>query len=178
MKLYTKKGDGGQTSIIGGAIVDKDDLRIEATGKIDELNSFLGIAIAFSEDAELKEPLAKIQRTLFVVGSDLATPSGARIAIPRLSLQRISETEEMIDVLDEKLPKLESFLLPGGCRGAALIHLARVKCREVERCVVALSKKEDINDAIPVYLNRLSDYLFMLARYLNYKKKVPETIWR
>ena len=178
MKIYTRRGDGGETTVIGGRVVAKDDARIEATGEIDELNSVLGIVIAFSDDSELKERLSKIQRTLFVVGSDLATPEGEKIAIPRLSPQKVNEIEEMIDKLDAELPKITSFVLPGGSRTASLMHLARVICREAERKVVALKRQEGVNDAIPVYLNRLSDLLFVLARSINYRKKVPETLWR
>ncbi|MDD5336982.1 MAG: cob(I)yrinic acid a,c-diamide adenosyltransferase [Candidatus ainarchaeum sp.] len=178
MKIYTRKGDGGETSIIGGRVVAKDDARIEATGKVDELNSVIGIVIAFSEDPELREKLLKIQRTLFVLGSDLATPLGEKIAIPRLSPQKASELEEMIDAIDAGLPKITSFVLPGGSKTASLMHLARVICREAERKVVALKRQEGVNDAIPIYLNRLSDLLFMFARSINYKKKVPETLWR
>lgn len=178
MKIYTKHGDGGETSLIGGKTVAKDDARMEAVGQVDELNSVIGIVIAFSDSNELKEMLLKIQRTLFVIGADLATPVGEKITIPRLSPQKISELENIIDKINAKLPKIQSFILPGGSKTASLIHLARVICRETERRVVALNKHEKINEAIPVYLNRLSDLLFVLARDTNYRKKVPETLWR
>lgn len=178
MAIYTRKGDAGETSLIGGRRVAKDDTRMEAVGKVDELNSVLGVVISFSENTELKEILSKIQRTLFVVGSDLATPAGEKIAIPRLSPQKIAELEQVIDKIDEELPKIQSFILPGGSKTASLVHLARVICRDAERKVVALNRHERVNEAVPVYLNRLGDLLFVLARSINYRKKVPETLWR
>lgn len=178
MKIYTKQGDKGETSIIGGKRVAKDDARIEATGQVDELNSVIGIVIGFSDDAEMNEELSKIQRTLFVIGSDLATPAGEKIAIPRLSPSKVNEIEALIDKADAELPKIQSFVLPGGSKTASLVHLARTICRKAERRVVALNRHEKVNEAIPIYLNRLSDLLFVLARKINYKKKVPETLWR
>lgn len=178
MKIYTKQGDTGETSIIGGKRVAKDDARIEAAGQIDELSSVIGIVIAFSDDNSLKEALTKIQRTLFVVGADLSTPQGDKIAIPRLSPSKINEIEQLIDKIDADLPKIQSFILPGGSKTASLMHLARTICREAERRVIALNRHEKVNEAIPVYLNRVSDLLFVLARGINYKKKIPETLWR
>lgn len=178
LKIYTKQGDKGETTIIGGRKVAKDDARIEAAGQVDELSSVIGIVIAFSDDEELKETLAKIQRTLFVVGADLATPAGEKIAIPRLSPSKVGELEALIDRTDQELPKIESFVLPGGSRTASLMHLARTICRNAERAVIALDRHEKVNEAIPLYLNRLSDLLFVLARSINYRKKVPETLWR
>ncbi len=178
MKIYTRAGARGETSIIGGRRLAQDDARIEATGQVDELSSVMGIVIAFSEDNELKGILTGIQRTLFVVGADLATPAGEKIAIPRLSPSKASELEELIDKVDAGLPKITSFVLPGGSKTASLMHLARTVCRNAERRVVALNRHEKVNEAIPIYLNRLSDLLFVLARSINYKKKVPETLWR
>ena len=178
MKIYTKSGDRGETGLIGGRRVAKDDARIEATGQVDELSSVLGVVISFSDDPELQEALAKVQRTLFVVGADLATPSGEKIAIPRLSPSKVSELEALIDKTDAELPKIESFVLPGGSKTASLMHLARTICRKAERGVIALNRHEKVNEAIPIYLNRLSDLLFVLARSTNYRKKVPETLWR
>lgn len=178
MKLYSNNNEPGETSIIGGKHVAKDDARIEAVGQIDELNCVLGIVIAFSDDGEVKEILAKIQRTLFVIGADLATPAGEKIAIPRLSPNKISEIETLIEKIDEELPKIESFVLPGGSKTASLMHFARAVCRKAERRVVALNRYEKMNEIIPVYLNRLSDLLFVLARTINYKKKIAETLWR
>lgn len=178
MKIYTKTGDQGETSIIGGKRVAKDDARIEATGQIDELNSVIGIVISFSDDAQMREHLSRIQRTLFVIGTDLATPAGEKIAIPRLSPSKVNDIEALIDKTDAELPKIEKFILPGGSKTASLMHLARTICRKAERRVVALNRHEKVNEAVPIYLNRLSDLLFVLARSTNYRKKVPETLWR
>lgn len=178
MKIYTKHGNAGETSVIGGKRLAKDDARIEACGQIDELSSVIGIVIAFSDDPELKETLSRMQRALFVVGADLATPAGEKIAIPRLSPGKVSEIETLIDKIDADLPKIESFVLPGGSKTASLMHLARTICRKAERRVVALNRHEKVNEAIPIYLNRLSDLLFVLARSINYKKKIMETLWR
>ncbi len=178
MAIYTRAGDKGETGLIGGKRVAKDDARIEATGQVDELSSVIGIVIAFSDDNELREMLTKIQRTLFVVGADLATPAGEKIAIPRLSPSKVSEIEALIDKVDADLPKIESFILPGGSKTASLMHLARTICRKAERRVIALNRHEKVNEAIPIYLNRLSDLLFVLARRINYRKKIPETLWR
>lgn len=178
MKIYTKTGDKGETGLIGGKRVAKDDARIEATGQVDELSSVIGIVISFSDDMELREALVKIQRTLFVLGADLATPSGEKIAIPRLSPSKISDLEAIIDKTDAELPKIQSFVLPGGSKTASLMHLARTICRKAERTVITLNRYEKVNEAVPIYLNRLSDLLFVLARGINYKKKIPETLWR
>ncbi len=178
MKIYTRTGDKGETGLIGGKRVAKDDARIEATGQVDELSSVIGIVIAFSDDMELREALTKIQRTLFVVGADLATPAGEKIAIPRLSPSKVSELEALIDKADAELPKIQSFVLPGGSKTASLMHLARTICRKAERTVITLNRYDKVNEAVPIYLNRLSDLLFVLARSINYKKKIPETLWR
>ncbi|MBU0586537.1 cob(I)yrinic acid a,c-diamide adenosyltransferase [Candidatus Micrarchaeota archaeon] len=178
MSIYTKNGDSGETSILGGKRIPKDDPRIEASGKVDELSSVIGLVIAFSDDEELKKLLSEIQMTLFVIGSDLATASGDKISIPRLSPSKVNIIEAEIDRIEKELPKIDSFILPGGSKTASMLHLARTICRETERKVISLAKKEKLNEAIPVYLNRLSDLLFMLARWINRKKKVPETLWR
>ncbi len=178
MKIYTHMGDNGETTVIGGKRLAKDDAMIEACGQIDELNSVIGIVIAFSDDAELREMLSGIQRTLFVIGADIATPMGEKIAIPRFSPSKVSDMEALIDKMEQDLPKIESFVLPGGSRTASLMHLARTVCRKAERRMVALNRHEKVNEAILSYLNRLGDLLFVLARTINYRKKVPETLWR
>lgn len=181
MKIYTKHGDSSETSIIGGKRVAKDDVRIEAVGQIDELSSVLGIIIAFSDNEqpkEVKEILMQMQRNLFVIGTDLATPLGEKIAIPRFSPSKINEIEQMIDEIDSELPKIRRFLLPGGSKTASLVHFARAICRKAERRVITLNKHEKVNEAIPIYLNRLGDLLFVLARSINYKKKISEIVWR
>lgn len=174
MKIYTKFGDTGNTTLLGGTVVSKDELAVGAYGSVDELNAFLGTVLAFSELEELTESLKRIQSDLFIIGAELASTESKK----SLSPMRISELEEEIDKLAAALPPLKNFILPGGSKTASLLHLARTVCRRTEREVVALSKKEKVNPIIISYLNRVGDLLFMLARHVNYKKKVSETIWK
>ncbi len=179
MKIYTKTGDNGETALFGGGRVSKDQIRIEAYGTVDELNALIGTARAFNENDEIDSLLGEVQDTLFVLGADLATPTG----IPNVSVKRISAAdaaalENHIDELEERLEPLRSFVLPGGSKSAALLHQARTVCRRAERRVVTLRKSEKISEDTLVYLNRLSDYLFMLARYANKAGNVPEIPWR
>lgn len=178
MKIYTRHGDYSETSVIGGKKIAKDDAYIDAIGCIDELNSVIGIIISFSDDNELKEHLIKIQRTLFVIGSDLAAPVEEKTGTIRLSANKVSEIETLIDNINNELPKIETFILPGGNKLASLLHFARAVCRKSERSVVTLSKRNKINEIILSYLNRLSALLFVLARRINQKKKVQEMFWR
>ncbi len=174
MPIYTRIGDKGETTLSDGRKILKDDPRVEAYGSIDELNSIIGLVIAYSDDAELKEILIKAQRDLFIIGSELACSK----QIPSINPQKISDLEAIINRIDEKLPPLRHFILPGGTKTAALLHVARTVCRRVERVVVALLKKEKINRQIIIYLNRLSDLLFVLARNENRKKRIEEPIWK
>lgn len=177
MKIYTKKGDMGATSLIGGIVVPKDDLIIEVIGEIDELNSILGIVFTISKDNETKAIIEDIQKTLFVIGSDLASTK-SEPQIPRLSLKKVTDLEETIDNISKSLPSQKGFILPVGSLEASFIHFARAVCRRVERKIVSLAKKEKINEVIPIYINRLSDLLFILARKANYDAKVEDKIWR
>lgn len=174
MKIYTRFGDTGNTTLLGGTVVSKDELAVGAYGSVDELNAFLGTVISFSEMDDLTESLKRIQSDLFIVGAELAS-SGNRKTI---SPMRITELESEIDKLAAQLPPLKNFILPGGSKTASLLHLARTVCRRAEREVVALSKKEKISPTTITYLNRVGDLLFMLARHVNYQKKVNETIWK
>jgi cob(I)alamin adenosyltransferase len=175
MRIYTKFGDKGSTALIGGAVVPKDDLRVEAYGAVDELNAVLGAVISFSDSRELSASLMEIQKDLFVIGAELATKSGkAR----RIRPSRTSELEAQIDSMSDELPPLKNFILPGGSKTSSLLHLARTVCRRAERSVVALSRKEAVNPDIIVYMNRVGDLLFMQARFVNYRKKVSEKIWK
>lgn len=174
MPIYTRAGDKGETNLLDGRKVLKDDRRVNAYGTVDELNSIIGLVIAHSDDFELKETLMKAQRDLFVIGAELA---GGK-QVPRITPQRITEIEQIIDVIDEKLPPLRHFVLPGGTKTAAILHVARTVCRRAEREVVALASMEKINNQIIIYLNRLSDLLFVLARAENRKKRIEEPIWR
>ncbi|MBI1937358.1 MAG: cob(I)yrinic acid a,c-diamide adenosyltransferase [Ignavibacteriales bacterium] len=180
MKIYTKTGDEGKTSLFGGKRVWKDDLRLHAYGTIDELNSVLGIASGEIKSEELREIIGSIQNDLFTLGSDLATPLGKDtkdFAIPRVDENFIFRLEKFIDNYDNRLPELKNFILPGGTKGASYLHFARTICRRAERETVALGKSVDIGDKIVIYLNRLSDLLFVLARYDNSRNGTPDIHW-
>jgi cob(I)alamin adenosyltransferase len=174
MPIYTKFGDKGTTSLLGSGTVSKDHPRVRAYGDVDELNAVLGIAIAFSEMKQVTDSLKKIQKDLFLIGAELASKSRKRTVSPA----RVGEIEKEIDRLEAELPPLKHFILPGGSKTASLLHHARTVCRRAERKTVALSNKERINPTTVAYLNRVGDLLFMLARYVNYKKKVDEIIWK
>jgi cob(I)alamin adenosyltransferase len=178
-KIYTRTGDKGDTSLFGGQRVPKDALRIEAYGTVDELNSVLGIVRADSEDPRIHRVLTQIQHDLFAVGADLATPrSVERKDVRRVEPKDCHALERTIDDLEARLKPLRSFILPGGSPIAARLHFARTVCRRAERCVVRLSRHEDIGEGMTMYLNRLSDLLFILARYANLEAKVPEVKWK
>ena len=179
MKIYTKTGDKGDTSLFGGQRVPKDALRIEAYGTVDELNSVLGIVRADNKDGEIDEILDRIQNELFDLGADLATPRSATSKqIKRIEARDSLYLEKKIDQLESHLKPLKSFILPGGSAVAARLHFARTVCRRAERTVVRLSRNEDIGDGIIVFLNRLSDLLFVLARYANHIGGIGETKWK
>ncbi|MFH0737337.1 MAG: cob(I)yrinic acid a,c-diamide adenosyltransferase [Candidatus Micrarchaeota archaeon] len=175
MKIYTRFGDRGSTSLIGGAVVQKNDPRVKAYGSVDELNAVLGVAISFSDMEDLTAMLSRVQEDLFVVGAELATKGAKAKPIPHT---RIEDLEKEIDAMTERLPPLHNFILPGGSKTASLLHLARTICRRAERDIVALSQKEAINPDIVMYMNRVGDLLFTVARSVNYKKKTPEVIWK
>lgn len=182
MKIYTRQGDKGETSLFGGQRVDKDDLRVEAYGSVDELNSFLGAVIAAlpPEMRDWHAALVAIQSDCFVIGAMLATPkTGASVPkhIPSLDDGRIVELEETIDSLDDELTPLSAFILPGGSGLAAAFQLARSVCRRAERHVVSLARVAEIEPVVIKYLNRLSDLLFMLARAANARQGVPDVEW-
>jgi cob(I)alamin adenosyltransferase len=175
MPIYTRFGDKGKTSLIGGEIVPKSDLRVEAYGSVDELNAALGLVLAFSEMEAVTSTLAGVQDDLFVIGSELASKGRKTRTITPV---RMSRLEAEIDRMSSELPPLNHFILPGGSKAASLLHFARTVCRRTERKAIALSERDKINPDTIVYLNRLGDLLFVLARYVNYRKKVPETVWR
>ncbi|HWP82346.1 MAG TPA: cob(I)yrinic acid a,c-diamide adenosyltransferase [Bacteroidota bacterium] len=178
MKIYTKTGDGGETSLFGGKRVPKDDLRIEAYGHVDELNSWIGLVRSNRLDADVNSALSRIQSDLFILGADLASPAAlTKKGVVRVSSSHIAFLEQTIDRLDERLPKLSTFILPGGIPAGAQLHIARAVCRRAERAVVRLSKKEEVNDSARIYLNRLSDLLFVLARTVNRAAEVTEDAW-
>jgi cob(I)alamin adenosyltransferase len=178
MKIYTKTGDAGETGLFGGGRAPKDDLRIEAYGTVDELNAFLGLAVRHCTSADLKSRLERVQGELFQVGADLATPLDAKTDyITRLDEAPIQRLESEIDEWEAVLPALTSFILPGGSQPGAVLHIARTVCRRAERRAVALARAETINPHIIRYLNRLSDWLFVLARMVNFRQNTPETPW-
>ena len=177
MPIYTRTGDKGQTSLFGGSRKDKDDPRIEAYGEVDELNAVLGIVISFSEYEEITKQLKEIQRDLFVIGSELATEN-KKLLKKTISSIRAGQFEEEMDRIESEIGVLHNFILPGGSKLASLLHLARTVCRRAERRIIALSKTEKVNPDIIIYINRLNDYLFMLARVANKKSRVEEVIWK
>ena len=179
MKIYTKTGDGGETGLFGGPRVPKDDLRIEAYGTVDELNSFLGQARAEGLPPDIERTVARAQHCLFTIGAELATTAETRRRIQALDTSAVRELESGIDLLEAALPPLREFILPGGSRAAAALHVARSVCRRAERRVVTLSRKRggNIDDSSVQYLNRLSDYLFVAARAACQAAGIEEVKW-
>ena len=177
MKIYTKTGDDGKTSLFDNSRVWKSNQRIMSYGSVDELNSTLGVAISMDLDPQIKEILIKIQNDLFVVGSDLANPDMANTKI-RTTESMITSLENYIDEFESELSKLNSFILPGGTLAASILHLSRTVSRRAETYVVALSLDEEINKIAGIYLNRLSDLLFVLARALNKRRGTDDIIWK
>jgi cob(I)alamin adenosyltransferase len=181
MKIYTKGGDKGQTGLFGGERVSKNSERIEAYGTIDELNSFIGLAVEEVKSPETKAILQNIQNELFTLGSDLATPlneSNEKYKIPRVPKSFYEEAEKQIDKFEEQLEPLQNFILPGGSKASALLNICRTICRRAERRVVTLKASNDIGENIIIFLNRLSDLFFVLARYENMISGIPDIIWK
>jgi cob(I)alamin adenosyltransferase len=181
VKIYTKTGDAGETGLFGGPRVKKSDARVSAYGEVDELNAALGVVRSGVEDPELEAHLARVQDELFCVGAELATPHGAkaRSAIPPVDARWAARLEQAIDAWEAQLPQLHQFVLPGGTRTAAALHLARCVCRRAERQVVALATAapDEVAPEALVYLNRLSDFLFVAARIANHRAGRPEVGW-
>ncbi|MGH9751968.1 MAG: cob(I)yrinic acid a,c-diamide adenosyltransferase [Blastocatellia bacterium] len=171
-RVYTKSGDAGETSLVDGSRVSKADSRVVAYGDVDELNSLLGIARVGLADPQLNEALGKIQNELFIVGADLASP--LEIQVPRVGEDHVAEMERLIDLLLEELEPLREFILPGGTQLGATLHLARAVSRRAERSVVALAAQSAINKQALIYLNRLSDLLFVMARVANKRSGAKE----
>ncbi len=179
-KIYTKTGDKGKTSLIGGTKVLKSDLRIEAYGTIDELNSWIGYILDYINDFSANQILNEIQDRLFTIGSSLACDprKESKLSIPDLREEDVKRLEMEMDAIAETLPEMKHFILPGGHSSVSVTHIARCVCRRAERCCVRLSSQEEHVDPLVLkYLNRLSDYLFILARYLSKKHNVQETAW-
>lgn len=181
MKIYTKTGDAGRTSLIGGTKVLKNDARIEAYGTVDELNSYIGVVSDFSTDEHSKVILKEIQDRLFTIGSELACDPNKKInmPIPDLHESDVELLEKEMDEMDQQLPVMKNFILPGGLPAVSFMHVARCVCRRAERCCVNLKENGgEVNPIIIKYINRLSDYLFMLARFTGMKNNAPEIIWK
>lgn len=178
VKIYTKTGDQGTTSLFGGKRVDKNSARIEAYGSIDELNSLIGTIVAEKLPADVLKKLTRVQTELFVLGTDLATPADVKVKISRITKTFITRLEKEIDTLDKVLPKLKNFILPGGGKVGSSLHLARTVARRAERRIVDLANTEKINQNSLAYINRLSDWMFVLARYINKEENVKEVIWK
>jgi cob(I)alamin adenosyltransferase len=179
MKLYTRTGDAGQTSLFDGTRVQKDDIRVAAYGDVDELNAVLGWCSCAAEDAALRERLAQIQADLFVVGAELATPPDTPAAgrIPLCRPEHAARLEGWIDEACAGTPPLRTFVLPGGTELASRLHMARTVSRRAERSVIHLGHENKIRSEVVVYLNRLSDLLFAWARWANHQAGCPETPW-
>lgn len=171
-RIYTRTGDKGSTGLGDGTRVGKDSPRVTAYGDIDELNSLLGILLTYELPDEISSPLVEIQHDLFDLGGELSIP-GHRI----LSIRRVEYVEKVLDELNENLRPLEEFLLPGGERSAAFCHLARTVCRRAERNLVRLARDEGVADEAIAYVNRLSDLLFVIARYLNLEADTQDVLW-
>jgi len=176
-RIYTRTGDDGTTGLIGGKRVSKDDLRIEAYGSVDELNSVLGVIRSFAPPGGVQDILERVQNHLFTVGAQLATPEAVETARPTfspLTIEAVQALEVRIDRCQAELPALRQFILPGGTVPGALLHLARTVARRSERCCVRLAHAEVVAPEILSYLNRLSDLLFVLARFVNAKSGTGE----
>lgn len=180
LKIYTRAGDDGTTGLLGAGRLPKDDLRIEAYGTVDELNAVLGLARASGLDADLDLMIGRVQAELFAVGAALADPDPSGRFHSAVDLDHAGRLERDIDGMEAGLPPLTQFILPGGTEAAARVHLARATCRRAERLVVALSRAADEHVPAPLlaYLNRLGDFLFVLARAQNHKAGVTDVAWR
>ena len=178
MKIYTKTGDKGYTSLIGGTRVPKHHLRIESYGTVDELNSYIGLIRDQQISARDKDILKQIQDRLFTIGSSLAAdPEKSKMVIPDLHAEDVELLEQEMDRMNEQLPELRHFILPGGSNAISYCHIARCVCRRAERLSVHLAEESKVDEKVNIYLNRLSDYLFTLARKIGYDDKVPENQW-
>jgi cob(I)alamin adenosyltransferase len=174
MKIYTRTGDKGYTSLYGGKRLPKNHLRVASYGTIDELNSMLGVTLSKIQEKNIISFLIHVQQDLFLIGSQLA---GAGTNLENIE-KRVADMEKFIDEISNVIPPLKNFILPSGTESSSFLFLSRALTRRAEREIVALSLKEKVNKSIIVYLNRLSDLLFVLARFLNYKSGIKEKIWR
>jgi cob(I)alamin adenosyltransferase len=174
MKVYTRQGDKGGSRLANGSYLEKDRCQFRVLGAIDELNSWLGLVSSLVEDKRLKKILAARQRDLFEAGRELGRVRGSK----KFSLKRVRQLEKEIDFWQKELPRLKSFIYPGGHQEAALLHLCRTACRRAEQDLISLKQEEAINEKILIYFNRLSDWLFVLARKVNREKGMKEEVWK
>lgn len=179
MKIYTKTGDKGMTSLIGGTRVAKNSVRLEAYGTVDELNSYLGLIRSYATEETIAKELAGIQSVLFEVGGHLATDTAAIAPTKRLEVgdDKTTALEKAIDRMDAELPPLHSFVLPGGDKAASVCHIARTVCRRAERRILDVCQSYEVDESVVKYINRLSDYLFVLARKLAHDNGTEELKW-
>jgi cob(I)alamin adenosyltransferase len=179
MQIYTRTGDDGTTGLIGGTRVKKFDIRLEAYGTIDELNSYIGVVRSLQTDEHADKVLEKIQHKLFVIGAHLASDESAGMIKKQLPCSEADVVllEKEMDQLFTVLPKLNNFILPGGCQASSFCHVARTVCRRAERRIVELSEKIEVDSDLIKYINRLSDYLFVLSRKISLDQKAPEILW-
>ncbi len=178
-KIYTKTGDKGQTGLIGGTRISKFDIRIEAYGTVDELNSYVGLIRDQAIEEHAQTILIEIQDRLFTIGSLLAAdPEKNKMTLPQISETDIELLEKEIDAMNEHLPDMKFFVLPGGHTTISFCHVARCVCRRAERCVLRLNEQVEVDELIYKYLNRLSDYLFVLSRKITHDLKATETPWK
>lgn len=179
MKVYTRTGDDGSTALFGGDRVAKTHPRIAAYGTVDEANASLGLARALLGGTPERADaiLDRVQQEMFVLGGDLASPRETKYPVPRITPEHVEQLEHEIDAMEEDLPPLKHFILPGGSPGGAALHIARTVARRAERYTVELGKQEEVNDHAARYLNRLSDFLFVLARWVNHSVGAPEAKW-
>jgi cob(I)alamin adenosyltransferase len=178
-KVYTRRGDDGTTGLGGGQRVPKHCARVEAYGTVDELNAQIGVAIACGLEPELGRILSAVQNELFHLGADLCVPEADKVRVPgpRVEQRHVTALEGLIDRLTEQLGPLDNFILPGGSCGSSQLHVARTVCRRAERAVCALGAEEPIGEHAIQYLNRLSDALFVMARFENWRRGVPDVCW-
>ena len=179
-KVYTKTGDKGITSLIGGTRVKKSDIRINSYGTVDELNSFIGLLVTHTEEQETIDLLTEMQNVLFNIGCNLAMGDNFKKELKEsvVTNKLIENVEKSIDRMQAAIPELKSFVIPGGSRSASIAHVCRTVCRRAERLIIALDESSEVDRNLMAYVNRLSDYFFVLSRYLNNIEKVDEKIWQ
>ena len=178
MKIYTRTGDDGTTGLFGGPRVKKHDPRIQAIGQVDETNAAIGCALALLDDASaIPAGVQRIQHDLFDLGADLATPEDSRATVQRIGTDHVKDLEALIDRLEQDLPPLRNFILPGGSPASAQLHFARTVCRRAERALARAFEHDSLNPFTLQYLNRLSDVLFVLARWLNRAQNTDDVLW-